>query len=76
MPARRGKAARAPKPEEIEAEIHATEKRIATLTRVLADPATYADPEAAPLASAEYEDLNIRLPELYTAWEAASEAVG
>jgi ATP-binding cassette subfamily F protein 3 len=71
--ARRGKAARAPKPEEIEAQIHTTEKRLATLTRLLADPATYTDPEAAPLASAEYEELILRLPELYTAWETASE---
>lgn len=72
---KRGKS-RAPKPEDIEAEILATEKRIATLTRLLADPNTYADPEAAPKAGAEYEELTTRLPELYTAWEAASEAIG
>jgi ATP-binding cassette subfamily F protein 3 len=71
---RKGKAARPPKPEEVEAEIHAAEKRIAALTRILADPNTYLDPDAAPRASAEYEDLTTRLPELYTAWEAASEA--
>jgi hypothetical protein len=33
-----------------------------------------ADPEAAPRASAEYEDLTTRLPELYTVRKAASEA--
>lgn len=63
---------RGPKPEELEAEILETEKRIATLTRLLADPKTYADPEAAPRASAEYENLTDRLPDLYDAWEEAS----
>jgi len=70
---RRGKAPKGPKPEEIEAEIQAAEKRIAALTKILANPATYADPEAAPKASAEYDDLTKRLPDMYAAWEAASE---
>lgn len=74
-PTRRGKAPKGPKPEVIEAEIQATEKRIAALTKILANPATYADPEAAPKASAEYDDLTKRLPDMYAAWEAASETV-
>jgi ATP-binding cassette subfamily F protein 3 len=73
-PTRRGKAPKPPKPEVIEAGIQATEKRIAALTKILANPATYADPEAAPKASAEYDELTTRLPEMYAAWEAASEA--
>ncbi|HEY3266553.1 MAG TPA: ABC-F family ATP-binding cassette domain-containing protein [Armatimonadota bacterium] len=72
-PIRKGRGERAPKPEEIEAEIQAMERRVAALTKILADPNTYADPDAAPKASAEYDDLTRRLPEMYAAWEAASE---
>ena len=71
--AKRGKGKRAPKPEDLEAEIHAAEARVAVLTAILGNPDTYADPEAAPRASAEYERLQRRLPELYAAWEDASE---
>lgn len=73
-PTRRGRAPKGPKPEQIEAEILEMEKRIAALTRILSNPETYADPEAAPKATEEYNTLTLRLPEMYAEWEAASAA--
>lgn len=70
---RRGKRSKAPKPEDFEAMIHAAEERLVELAQALADPTTYSDPDAAPRASAEYEELNRRLPELYAEWETALE---
>jgi ATP-binding cassette subfamily F protein 3 len=70
-PPRRPKKVKAPKPEAIEAEIHAAEARLQELTAILADPATYADADAAPRATAEYEELERRIPALYEQWQAA-----
>jgi ATP-binding cassette subfamily F protein 3 len=61
---------------DVEAEIHATEGRVAELEAALLSPDVYLDGDRVKRTMAELESARARLPELYEHWEEAVELNG